>query len=142
MNVAIVKIGRSSNLEQVAQNMASTAQTNSLTPEEFDIHEVVDLLVVGFDANPFGHKEKRIREFISQLDRQHIKNIALFSAYSLSNRMMKSIVQLCEDRNLPLMREQFCCRFPFKANREVLQNAIDDARDYIEDMITICRNYY
>lgn len=142
MNVAIVKIGHSMNLEKLAQNMAQIARTNPLSPEEFDHDEVIDLLVVGFDGSPLGHKQKKLTEFISSLDRQHIKNIALFSSFIVSNRFMKTAIKLCEEANLPLMREQFCCRFPLKCGIATLEDAMDGAKGYIEDMITIVRNYY
>ena len=49
---------------------------------------------------------------------------------------------LCMKQDLPLMREQYCCKLPIELHAHLSDNAINGGVIYVDDMINICRNYY
>ena len=127
MNIAIVYSHTSKYAHILASQMAKTARTQAISFQDFDFHAHVDLLVLGFDCPCFG-KPKEVEQFIMQLDRRYVKNIALSD--------------LCMKQDLPLMREQYCCKLPIELHAHLSDNAINGGVIYVDDMINICRNYY
>jgi len=140
MNIAVVCIGRNKHVFELAQSIADAAHTNVFEISSYNRRQVVDLLLLGFDATMVG-KKKEVVDFIEGLDRNHVHNIALFSLYNLSNKFMEQAIEKCAQKQLPLMREQYC----FKASllmKTLPLEAAEAARLYAQDMINICNNYY
>ena len=52
------------------------------------------------------------------------------------------ISDLCMRQDLPLMREQYCCKLPIELKCQLSDNAINGGIVYVNDMINICRDYY
>lgn len=139
MNVAVVYVGSCKHASKLADDMARYARTHAISSQDFQREEVVDLLLLGFDCPLIGNP-KEVEAFISTLDRQHVKNIALFSLFKMNNKAMNHAIDLCYKQDLPLMREQYCCKLPLHG--ELSDAALQGGRIYVEDMITICKNYY
>ena len=141
MNIAIVYSHTSKYAEELATQMAKAARTQAIPFQDFDFHAHVDLLVLGFDCPCFG-KPKEVEQFIKGLDRHYVKNIALFSTFMFSSKALVDMSVLCMKQDLPLMREQYCCKLPIELNCHLSDNAINGGIVYIDDMINICRDYY
>lgn len=47
------------------------------------------------------------------------------------------IIKLCQDQQLPLMREQYTFKMSFDQRKEINPLIIDNARLYIEDMVNV-----
>jgi len=86
--------------------MARYAKTYAQSIEDFDFQEEIDLLVLGFEDYPCLN-DKELTKFISSLKRQYVKNIALFNLFWYSNKQMEKAIKLCQDNDLPLMRETY-----------------------------------
>lgn len=141
MNIAIVYSHTSKYAEKLATQMAKAARTQAIPFQDFDFHAHVDLLVLGFDCPCFG-KPKEVEQFIKGLDRHYVKNIALFSTFMFSSKALDEISDLCMKQDLPLMREQYCCKLPIELKCQLSDNAINGGIVYVDDMINICRDYY
>lgn len=141
MNIAIVYSHTSKYAHILASQMAKTARTQAISFQDFDFHAHVDLLVLGFDCPCFG-KPKEVEQFIMQLDRHYVKNIALFSTFMFSSKALDDMSDLCMKQDLPLMREQYCCKLPIELHAHLSDNAINGGVIYVDDMINVCRNYY
>ena len=70
------------------------------------------------------------------------RNIALVNAFYINDHKMKNMIKLCQETDLPLMREQYSFKLTFKQLKEIDQNVIDGARLYVEDMVNLVRDYY
>ncbi|MBO6046523.1 MAG: hypothetical protein J6P61_02110 [Erysipelotrichaceae bacterium] len=140
MNIAVVCIGRSKTVYDLAQSIADAAHTNVFDSGEFNHQQVVDLLLLGFDATIIG-KKKEVLKFINDLKPDNVRNVALFSLYNLSNKLMDEAITNCTNHRLPLMREQYCCHItPF--TKSLPEEFKEAARLYTQDMINVVINYY
>ena len=52
------------------------------------------------------------------------------------------VIHLCQNQQLPLMREQYTFKMSFDQRKEIYPLIIDNARLYIEDMVNVIRDYY
>ena len=103
---------------------------------DFNFHEVIDLLVFGFEAYPCL-KDKELEEFICKLSREYIRNVALFNLFCLKNKQMDQIIELCQKQDLPLMRETYSCMKSFITNHHLDDDIIAGGRVLIELMVII-----
>lgn len=141
MKVVVVYTSHCKETKLLAEDMARYARTYARPLCDFDFHENIDLLVVGFEEVLFkGNQE--LENFIHQLSRQHIKNIALFNMFCFSNKQMYKIIELCQKQDLPLMRETYSCKKGIKTKPRLNDDVLSGGRVYIEDMVNICRHYY
>lgn len=140
MKIEVLYTDKSRYIKPVAQAMARWVKTYAKTINDFDDYSCVDLLVIGFDDSIL--KDHQLEDFIKHLNRQKIHNVALINAFYINDRKMKNIIKLCQETDLPLMREQYSFKLTFKQLKEIDQNVIDGARLYIEDMVNIIRDYY
>lgn len=97
-------------------------------------------MVIGFDDSTW--KDGQLETFIKNLNRQKVRNIALVNAFYINDHKMKNMIKLCQETDLPLMREQYSFKLTFKQLKEIDQNVIDGARLYVEDMVNLVRDYY
>lgn len=140
MNIAVVCIGHNKRVIDLAESIADAAHTNVFNSDDYDHRQIVDLLLLGFDASLIGRKKEVLR-FIDHLEPENVHNIALFSLYSMSNKFMEEAIKNCVNHRLPLMREQYCCQTtPF--TRCLPDEIKEAARLYTQDMINVCLNYY
>lgn len=141
MKVEILYTSKSKHVKPIADEMARWVKTYSKDISQFQPDRNIDLLVIGFDDNILK-KDKELIDFITKLNRSNIKNIALFNAFYLNDKKIRSIIKLCQQNDLPLMREQYTWKITPKQFKLIDQHVIDTARLYIEDMVTIVRDYY
>ena len=141
MKVVVVYSNKCKDTKLLAQDMARYAKTYARSLSAFDFNEDIDLLVLGFEEN-YCFKDKELEMFIRKLSREHIKNLALFNMFCLSNKQMDNTIKLCQNLMLPLMRETYSCKKGLKSKHIVCDDILSGGRVYIEDMVNICRNYY
>ena len=137
MKIDIVCTTKSKYIKCVADEMARWVKTYVHDLKDYHENECVDLLVIGFDDTLFEDKE--LLNFIQSLNRQRVKNVACFY---INNKQLMQIIKLCQDQQLPLMREQYTFKMSFDQRKEINPLIIDNARLYIEDMVNVIRNYY
>ena len=121
MKIDIVYTTKSKYIKCVADEMARWVKTHAQDLNHYHSDHDVDLLVIGFDDTLF--EDKQLLEFIN------------------SKRLMK-VIHLCQNQQLPLMREQYTFKMSFDQRKEINPLIIDNARLYIEDMVNVIRNYY
>lgn len=141
MKVEIVYTTHCKNAKLLAEDMARYVRTYAKPITDFDFHEDIDLLVIGFEEYPCI-KDKELENFISQLSREHIKNLALFNLFCLKNKDMDKVIDFCQKQDLPLMRETYSCKKKLSSKANLNDDIISGGRVYIEDMVNICLNYY
>lgn len=140
MKVEILYTTKSKHVKPVAEKMAMWVKSHAKNIDEYDKNIPVDLLVVAFDDSFL--KDKELCAFIQSLNRNTVKNLALVNAFYLNDKKIKTMITLCQQTDLPLMREQYSWKITWKQVNAVDQCVIDGARLYIEDMVNIIRNYY
>lgn len=140
MKIEILYTRKSKHIKPVAEAMAKWVKTYAKTIDDFDNNSKVDLMIIGFDDSTF--KDKQLVAFIKNLNRQKVCNVALFNAFYLNDHKMKNMIKLCQETDLPLMREQYSFKLTLKQLKEIDQNVIDGARLYVEDMVNLIRDYY
>lgn len=141
MKVVVVYSKHCKETKMLAEDMARYAKTHAQPLSEFDFHQDVDLLVIGFEEY-LCLKDKELESFICQLSRKHIKNIALFNMFCINNKQMYKMIELCQKQDLPLMRETYSCKKGLKTKCVLKDDIVSGGRVYIEDMVNICRHYY
>ncbi|MCI9049298.1 MAG: hypothetical protein HFF36_00500 [Coprobacillus sp.] len=141
MKVIVVYTSHCKETKLLAEDMARYAKTYAKPLNDFDFNENIDLLVIGFEEG-ICKKNKELENFIGNLSRQHIKNLALFNMFCFSNKQMYKIIELCQKQDLPLMRETYSCKKGIKSKPCLNDDVISGGRVYIEDMVNICRHYY
>lgn len=140
MKIDIVCTTKSKYIKCVADEMARWVKTYAQDLKDYHENERVDLLVIGFDDTLFEDKE--LLNFIQSLNRQKVTNVALINCFYINNKHLMKIIKLCQDQQLPLMREQYTFKMSFDQRKEINPIIIDNARLYIEDMVNVIRNYY
>lgn len=140
MKIEVLYTNKSKYIQPVAETMARWVKTYAKTIDQCDINQPIDLLIIGFDDSV--RKDLQLESFIKSLNRKKVHNIALFNAFYLNDHKMKNMIKLCQETDLPLMREQYSFKLTFKQLKEIDQCVIDGARLYIEDMVNLVRNYY
>lgn len=140
MKIEVLYTNKSKYIQPVAEAMARWVKTYAKTIDQCDINQPIDLLIIGFDDSV--RKDLQLESFIKSLNRKKVHNIALFNAFYLNDHKMKNMIKLCQETDLPLMREQYSFKLTFKQLKEIDQCVIDGARLYIEDMVNLVRNYY
>lgn len=141
MKVVIVYTSHCKETKLLAEDMARYAKTYARPLCDFDFNDHVDLLVIGFEEM-ICHNNKELENFISQLSRKNVKNLALFNMFCFSNKQMYKIIELCQKQDLPLMRETYSCKKGIKPKPCLNDDVLSGGRVYIEDMVNICRHYY
>ena len=141
MKVQVVYTTHCKDAKLLAEDMARYARTYAKPITDFSFQEDIDLLVIGFEEYPCL-KDKELENFICQLSRQHIRNLALFNLFCFKSKEMEKIIQLCLKQDLPLIRETYSCKKSFKTKHHLDDDIISGGRVYIEDMVNICNHYY
>lgn len=141
MRVQVVYTTHCKEAKLLAEDMARYARTYAKPMTDFDFHEEIDLLVIGFEEYPCL-KDKELEEFICKLSRQYIRNVALFNLFCLKNKQMDQIIELCQKQDLPLMRETYSCKKSLFPKCVLSDDMLSDGRTYIEDMVNVCNHYY
>lgn len=141
MRVQVVYATHCKEAKLLAEDMARYARTYAKPMTDFNFHEEIDLLVIGFEEYPCL-KDKELEEFICKLSRQYIRNVALFNLFCLKNKQMDQIIELCQKQDLPLMRETYSCKKGLLSKCVLSDDIISDGRTYIEDMVNVCNHYY
>lgn len=140
MKVDIVYPTKSKYMRYVAGEMAKCVRSCATDLHEYRDEYPSDLLVICFDDSLLDDKE--LIHFIKSISRKQVKNLAICHCFFINNKKLKKIIHLCQQQQLPLMREQYTFKMTFQQRKEIHQTIIDNARLYIEDMVNVIRNYY
>lgn len=140
MKIEVLYTSKSKHVKPVAKEMARWVKTYAKNISDYCSKDSVDLMVITFDDTIF--KDKELYTFIKGLDRSKVKNLALVNAFYINDKKMQMAIQLCQQTDLPLMREQYSWKLTRKQLHHTDQCVIDGARLYIEDMVNLVRNYY
>lgn len=140
MKIEVLYTNKSKYVKPVAESMARWVKTYAKSIDDYTSNEAIDLLVLCFDDSFL--KDKELPIFIASLNRSTVKNVCLVNAFYFNNKKMRTIIELCQQADLPLMREQYSWKMTIAQLKMVDQCVIDGARLYIEDMVNIIRNYY
>lgn len=141
MRVEVVYTTHCKDAKLLAEDMARYARTYAKPISEFDYHQSIDLLVIGFEEYPCL-KDKELENFIKSLSRENVRNLALFNMFCFDNKQMDKIIELCQKQDLPLMRETYSCKKGIRSKHYLNDDIISGGRVYIEDMVNICNHYY
>ncbi len=141
MRVEVVYTTHCKDAKLLAEDMARFARTYAKPISEFDYHQSIDLLVIGFEEYPCL-KDKELENFIKSLSRENVRNLALFNMFCFDNKQMDRIIELCQKQDLPLMRETYSCKKGIRSKHYLNGDIISGGRVYIEDMVNICNHYY
>ena len=133
MKIDIVYTTKSKYIKCVADEMARWVKTHAQDLNHYHSDHDVDLLVI---------EDKQLLEFIQSLSRQNVKNLALINCFFINSKRLMKVIHLCQNQQLPLMREQYTFKMSFDQRKEINPLIIDNARLYIEDMVNVIRNYY
>ena len=114
MRVEVIYTNKSKHIKPVAEAMARWVKTYAKSINDFDKNATIDLLLIGFDDSV--RKDSELENFIKNLDRKNVHNIALFNAFYLNDHKMTNMIKLCQETNLPLMREQYSFKLTFYLN--------------------------
>ena len=141
MKVQVVYTTHCKDAKILAEDMARYARTYAKPITDFCFQEDIELLVIGFEEYPCL-KDKELENFICQLSRKHIRNLALFNLFCFKSKEMEKVIQLCLKQDLPLMRETYSCKKSIKSKHYLDDDVLSGGRVYIEDMVNICNHYY
>lgn len=141
MRVEVVYTTHCKDAKILAEDMARYARTYAKPISDFNFHNDVDLLVIGFEEYPCL-SDKELENFIKSLSRNHIRNLALFNMFCFNSKQMEKIIELCQKQDLPLMRETYSCKKGIRSRHYLNDDILSGGRIYIEDMINICNHYY
>ena len=141
MRVEVVYTTHCKDAKILAEDMARYARTYAKPISDFNFHNDVDLLVIGFEEYPCLC-DKELENFIKSLSRSHIRNLALFNMFCFNSKQMEKIIELCQKQDLPLMRETYSCKKGIRSRHYLNDDILSGGRIYIEDMINICNHYY
>lgn len=141
MRVEVVYTTHCKDAKILAEDMARYARTYAKPISDFNFHNDVDLLVIGFEEY-LCLNDKELENFIKSLSRNHIRNLALFNMFCFNSKQMEKIIELCQKQDLPLMRETYSCKKGIRSRHYLNDDILSGGRIYIEDMINICNHYY
>ena len=142
MKVRVVYTSHCRDTRLLAEAIAKQAKTMAEPIQSFHIDEPIDLLVIGFeDFNPLK-KDHELEKFIASLNREKVKNIALFNLFFFDNKQMEKAIDLCIKNDLPLMRETYSSKRKLTPQNRLTKETLEGGKLYIYDMITIINHYY
>jgi len=141
MNVQVVYTSHCKQAKILAEDMARYARTYAKPMSEYNPQEHVDLLVIGFEEY-LCFKDQELEKFIKTLSRDKIQNLALFNIFCFKNNDMEKVIKLCQQQDLPLMRETYSCKRKLISKSSIDDDILSGGRVYIEDMVNICIKYY
>lgn len=140
MKIEILYSTKSNISQELALSMAKWVKTSASPIKSFVYTQPIDLLVIVFKDGFFNDGE--LVELIKSLDRTKVYNLCLVNSYYYKPLKLNRIIKLCQNSNLPLMREHYSFKVTYGERYGIKQVNIDGARLYIEDMVNLIINYY
>lgn len=138
MNIKIIYHSSGGNTAKIAENIGKTLNIvpESIENSSFSFSENIDLLFVG-DGIYFGNASKKMRNFITQLDPQKIKNVAVFATHGGQEKIGNIIKELLENRGLNVMGIPYVCLGQWLLFSKGHPNhcEIDNACKYAENIV-------
>ena len=131
MKIAVRYVSRGGNTEKVAKAIAKAVGVEAKDCST-SITEPVDLLFLGGSVY-WGGVDKKLKQFITQLNPQMVGCVAPFGTSALVNEPDKQTEKLVRSRGIPLSKHSFHCRGAFTAmhkghpNNEDLKQAANFA---------------
>ena len=110
MNIKVLYHSSGGNTQKIANNIgrALNVTATSIEDESSAFSEKVDLLFIG-DGIYFGNASKKMRNFISGIDPNMIKNVAVFATHGGKEKIGTIIKELLEKKGLKVVGTPYVC---------------------------------
>lgn len=108
MNIKVVYHSATGNTKKLAETIASTLNTTAMPISKGanQTSEVIDLLFIG-DGIYFGKPNKSMVEFISHLNPNTIRNVAVFATYGGQEKIGSDLQKMLKDKGLKVIGKPF-----------------------------------
>lgn len=113
MNTAVRYFTRGGNTKKVADAIAKAAGVGAKDCSA-PLTEPVDLLFLGGSIY-WGGIDKKLKQFIGQLDPAKVKCVAVFGTSALKKEPDREIERLIRSKGIPVSDQSFHCRGEFSA---------------------------
>ncbi|MFT4104715.1 MAG: flavodoxin domain-containing protein [Lacrimispora sp.] len=113
MNTAIRYFTRGGNTKKVADAVSRAAGVEAKDCSKA-LTEPVDLLFLGGSVY-WGGIDKKLRQFIDQLDPAKVKCVAVFGTSALKKEPDREIEKLLQNKGIPVSKHSFHCWGEFSA---------------------------
>ncbi|MFI3237296.1 MAG: flavodoxin domain-containing protein [Lachnospiraceae bacterium] len=135
MNVKVAYYTKSGNTQKIADAIAAEIGCDAVTVDQ-TIKEQVDVLFLGASVYKFGI-DKKVIEFINNLDATQIGEVAIFSTSAMSDSGYPKLVDLLTKKGITVSKEHFYCRGQFMFANKNLPNADDiiSAKNFARNIV-------
>lgn len=111
MNIKVVYHSMTGNTKKIAEAIGQAVEVLPENASDFTLStdEPVDLLFIG-DGIYAGKPDKSISELIDKLDKNTVKNAAVFATYGGQPSIGNTIKTLLTDKGINVIGEPFTCK--------------------------------
>ncbi len=109
MKIKIIYHSRTGNTKKVAEAISEAINVIAEPIPEKGLDEPVDLLFIG-NGIYMGKADMTIENFIKTLNRDMVKNAAVFGTFGGQNKAIEMMKELLEKQGIHVMDESFGCR--------------------------------
>ncbi len=135
MNIAIRYFTRTGHMKKMAE---AICEVTGIKAETIDVPvtEEVDILFLGSAVYAAGI-DKRMKNFISTLDKDKVKNVINFSSAAVLPSSYSQIKGLLEKQDIPVDSREFHCRGQFSALHRGRPNEKDlqELKEFINQVL-------
>ena len=135
MKVAVRYYSKGGNTKKLAEAIASVAECEAKTMDA-PIEEEVDILFLGASVYAYGIADE-VRRFISDMDVERVKKVAVFSTSALAQRAFPEIERALKDTGVAVEQKNFYCRGSFLMLHKGRPNEEDlsDAKAFAKELL-------
>lgn len=128
MNIAVRYHSQTGNTKKLADEIAKIINIKAEDCYS-EINEPTDLLFLGGSVYGFGLDE-HTKNYIKNLDSNLVKKVAVFGTSAIVKNGNNQMIKLLEEKNIPVVKENFYCKGRFKFIHKGRPND-DDINDVI-----------
>lgn len=135
MTAKVVYYTKSGNTKKIATAISSELKCNISSIDEYEV-EKIDILFLGTSVYKFGI-DKKVLNFIDDLDPKTIKNVVIFSTSAMSDSGYPKLVKRLNAKGFKVSENHFYCRGEFmfanknRPNDDDLQQAKKFAKSFM-----------
>lgn len=139
MNIKVVYHSSTGNTRKIADAIGKELQVAPEEASEFAIlsDESIDMLFIG-DGIYAGKPHKSISELIAKLDKNTVKNAAVFATYGGQPSIGNTIKTLLTDKGINVMGEPFTCKgkaWVFMNRKHPSDDDLNKAKEFATSII-------
>lgn len=110
MNIKVAYHSSTGNTKKLATAISNEVGVKAESIEDItNFSDSVDLLFIG-DGVYFGKPKKLVIDFISKLNPEIVKNVAVFATCGGQEKIRNDIKQLLENQGLNIINDPFVCK--------------------------------